>query len=104
MPDGKEAIDVTESRLVELMQREGAFSKRMQFVVKDVVETRAAGWQRKTFQSSAKTKNDVRLEQNRDLELKRRGQVVAYCEHVVAGRSPKCLAEASQASRFGRRR
>mmetsp|Transcript_2432 Transcript_2432/g.6875 ORF Transcript_2432/g.6875 Transcript_2432/m.6875 type:complete len:594 (-) Transcript_2432:405-2186(-) len=98
MQGGKKAIERVLGRLSELVQREGAYSKRIQFLVQDVVETRAAGWQRRVFKSSAKTKNDIRLEQQRDLVARRLGGAAEHYENIVAGKSPKYITEASRSA------
>jgi len=71
---GKEALDSVCSRLAELKERpsEGdragmLYSKRIQFAIQDVLETRSNSWRRKTFKASAKTKMEIAQEQYRDI-------------------------------------
>jgi len=67
------------------------YCKRIQFMIQDLLDTRAAGWAKKMFKSSAKTKGEIRLEQERDLDARSRGKDVLQAELVVAGQRPGCL-------------
>jgi len=83
-------------RLLELKQMktpEGCevYSKRIQFIILDLLELREVGWAQKVFKGPAKTKEQVRLEQQREfsgLERKSKAQI------VMAGQRPACLDEA----------
>jgi hypothetical protein len=68
-----------------------AYSKRVQFTIQDILDARSADWTRKVFKTSAKTKEDIRLEQERDLHARSNG---AEGETVVAGQRPLYLTTA----------
>eukprot|EP00929_Paragymnodinium_shiwhaense_P008872 TRINITY_DN11284_c0_g2_i1.p1 TRINITY_DN11284_c0_g2~~TRINITY_DN11284_c0_g2_i1.p1 ORF type:complete len:511 (+),score=104.90 TRINITY_DN11284_c0_g2_i1:68-1534(+) len=98
LPQGSEAVSMVCSRLKELeaMTRcdgKPVYCRRLQFVMQDVLDTRAAGWTKKSFRSSAKTKEEIRREQERDIVAKARGQTVDRAEHVVAGLRPRYVTQ-----------
>jgi len=101
MPMGTDAVQQVCCRLLDLKSRrtsegKAAFCKRIQFMIQDVLEMRAAGWARKLFKSSAKTKEEIRLEQQRDLGARSRGaSTVGADEIVVAGLRPQYIAAAA---------
>lgn len=76
------------TRLSQLRKRragnQDAYSKRIQFLVQDVLEMRTAGWTKKVFKNIAKTKEEIRLEQER-------GQGNDGSSRVVAGARPSCV-------------
>mmetsp|Transcript_9027 Transcript_9027/g.25268 ORF Transcript_9027/g.25268 Transcript_9027/m.25268 type:complete len:624 (-) Transcript_9027:51-1922(-) len=104
MPAGEHAVQQVCGRLLELKTRKtvegkAAYCKRVQFMVQDVLDARAAGWARRLFKSSAKTKEEIRLEQERDLVAARsRGSTAAGPEEVVAGLRPQYLDESMPVS------
>lgn len=89
LPIARQALSEACARLSAL-QREGGYCKRIQFVIQDVLDTRGAGWTRRLFKSSAKTMEEVRLEQQRDLSSQ--GASSSGVERVVAGQRPNYLA------------
>lgn len=96
LPTGHQALQLVCSRLLELKSRKadngkGVYSKRIVFMIQDLLDTRAAGWSMKIFKSTAKTKEEIRLEQQRDLNAKARGVDSPVAERVVAGQRPVYL-------------
>jgi len=89
LPIARQALAEACARLSSL-KREGGYCKRIQFVIQDVLDTRGAGWTRKLFKSSAKTMEEVRLDQQRDLSSQ--GASSSGVERVVAGQRPNYLA------------
>jgi hypothetical protein len=93
MPAGRAALAAVCKRMIELKAaktEEGrqAYSKRVQFAMQDILDARAAGWTRKVFKTTAKTKEDIRLEQERDHHAGSNGAEGAT---VVAGQRPQYL-------------
>jgi len=102
-PAGANATTQVCCRLLDLKQRKDnkgkqLYSKRIQFNIQDVLDMRAAGWTKKTFKSIAKTKEEIRLEQERDMEAQAKGKEVATGERVTAGLRPSCLVTADGAA------
>lgn len=96
MPMGNAALQQVCGRLLELKimktsAGKGAFCKRIQFMVQDLLDTRAAGWAKKSFKSSAKTKDEIRQEQERELAAKMCGKELSSAEHTVVGQRPTYL-------------
>jgi len=99
MPSGENSVKQVCSRLLDLKTRKtedgkAAYCKRIQFMIQDVLDARSAGWARKLFKSSAKTKEEIRLEQERDIVASRsRGSTMVGSaeELVVAGIRPQYL-------------
>jgi len=71
------------------------YSKRVQFMLQDLLDTRDNGWTKKTFHSSAKTKEEIRLEQQRDLTARSSGRTTSDAELVLAGQTPFYLSMAT---------
>jgi len=69
------------------------YSKRIQFGIQDVLDIRAAGWKKKTFKASAKTKGEIRREQEQDLWAQACGQEVQSAEVQIAGARRPVTAE-----------
>jgi len=98
MPAGAHHVQQVCARLLDLKSRKtpegkAAYCKRIQFMIQDVLDARAAGWAMKLFKSSAKTKEEIRLEQQRDMGARSRGNTSAGVEEVVvAGQRPQYLA------------
>lgn len=67
MPAGKAAAAQVCGRLLDLRRRKASgkdcYPKRLQFVIQDVLDMRAAGRTKKLFRNTAKTKEDIRMEQ-----------------------------------------
>lgn len=90
LPAGKECVGQVCGRLLDLKQRKkkdgkGLLSKRIQFSIQDVLDMRSAGWTKKTFKAVAKTKEEVRMEHDKELEMQARGKNTSGAEYVVAG-------------------
>jgi len=92
MPSGQVALGMAFKRLAELKskkndQGKGIYSKRIHFMIQDLLDTRAAGWSKKVFKSQAKTKEEIRLDQERELSTKE-----SFAgEQVLAGQRPVYL-------------
>merc|ERR1712050_348353 len=74
-PVGKSALIGVCGRMKDLKgvkRKDGtsALLKRIQFAISDVLDARAAGWVMKSFNKTAKTKAEVRLEQAKTLPLR----------------------------------
>eukprot|EP00929_Paragymnodinium_shiwhaense_P009177 TRINITY_DN11323_c0_g1_i1.p1 TRINITY_DN11323_c0_g1~~TRINITY_DN11323_c0_g1_i1.p1 ORF type:complete len:651 (-),score=199.28 TRINITY_DN11323_c0_g1_i1:218-2170(-) len=100
MPTGAASLASVCGRLMDLkgMKDEsgkGVYSKRMTFAIQDLLDTRASGWTKKTFKSSAKTKEEIRLDQKRDQVAQARGKETNGAEHIVAGQRPQYMRAAS---------
>jgi len=90
---GRQSVQLVCSRLAELRSQKtaegkGLLSRRIQFLVQDVIDARLAGWTKKSFKSSAKTKEEVRLDQQRELNAKMQGAASPTAEQVIAGQRP----------------
>jgi len=84
LPVGQSVLGQVCGRLLELKGQKtekgkSAYCKRVQFQIVDLLETRAAGWSKKSFKTSAKTRDEIRQEQ---------GPNVAGAERVIAGQRP----------------
>jgi len=106
MPSGKDALVQVCSRLLDLKQRrdksgKGVYSKRIQFQIQDLLDTRAAGWTKKVFKAAAKTKEEIRNEQDREIKAQSAGKGVDGGSHVIAGARPSYLAAGSSSSLDG---
>jgi len=90
-PAGKEAISTVCDRLLQLKQQPGTrkgglYSKRVQFTIQDLLDVRSVGWKKKTFKASAKTKEEIRQEQVRDMQAQMMGMGQASASEVqIAG-------------------
>jgi len=91
-PIGKSALTSVCSRLLELKtKRDGSkfvYSKRIQFAIQGLLEIRAAGWTKKTFKASAKTKEEIRMQQEKDIAAQARGRQGQEVEVQIAGAKP----------------
>lgn len=94
-PIGKSALTSVCSRLQELKnRRDGSkylFSKRIQFAIQDLLEIRAAAWTKKSFKTSAKTKEEIRQQQEKDIAAQARGRQGQEVEVQIAGAKPLWL-------------
>mmetsp|Transcript_51210 Transcript_51210/g.112212 ORF Transcript_51210/g.112212 Transcript_51210/m.112212 type:complete len:531 (+) Transcript_51210:138-1730(+) len=100
IPSGVRAVEQVCGRMLELKSRKspegkGIYCKRVQFMVQDLLETRHAGWTKKTFQCTAKTKEEIRQEQERDIIAKAQGVQSPSGERLVAGQRPGYLSLSS---------
>merc|ERR1712100_889808 len=91
-PAGKAALVNIFGRLKELKSLaspagRSAYSKRVQFTIQDVLDARAAGWQKKSFKATAKTKDEIWKEQEQELRAQGngKGKQKSGCEVVTAG-------------------
>jgi len=100
LPAGKAVLTQVLGRMLDLKVRvydkgekkgKGIYSKRVQFTIQDVLDARAAGWARKVFKTTAKTKEEVRQQQERDLKAAQGGSGAANAEFVVIGQRPAYL-------------
>lgn len=98
MPSSAHSVNQVCARLLDLKLRKtqdgkSAYCKRIQFMIQDMLDARAAGWTRKVFRSSAKTKEEIRLEQQRDMGARSRGVTLSAGaeEVVVAGQRPQYI-------------
>jgi len=96
IPAGKECVAQVCGRLLDLKKRKtkdgkSLLSKRIQFSIQDVMDMRAAGWAKKTFKALAKTKEEIRLEQEKDIAATTHGKNADAAEYVVAGARPSFL-------------
>merc|ERR1712066_49499 len=103
MPAGKECITQVCGRLMDLKGRKkkdgkGLFSKRIQFSIQDVLDMRSAGWMKKTFKAVAKTKEEVRLQQEQEEKAQKSGKSVSGADFVVAGARPSHVQQPMDAS------
>lgn len=94
-PIGKSALTSVCSRLQELKtKRDGSkfvYSKRIQFAIQDLFEIRAAAWTKKTFKTTAKTKEEIRQQQEKDIAAQARGRQGQEVEVQIAGAKPLWL-------------
>jgi len=99
MPMGKPSLVMVCSRLMELKVRKvkdkHIYSKRIQFGIQDLLDTRAKGWERKVFKIKAKTIEEVRVQQEKEIRDKERGvEISTGAETQIAGQRPAYLLEA----------
>jgi hypothetical protein len=92
IPVGKECVAQVCGRLLELKtgkkkDGKGLMSKRIQFAIQDVLDMRNAGWTKKNFKGVAKTKEEIRLDQEKEIAAQARGKA-SVAEVVVAGARP----------------
>jgi len=85
---GGPTIEQVYGRLSDLQQLKdkkgkGVYPRRIQFMIRDVIETRAAGWQKKSFKAAAKTKEEIRQAQ-----CDQRTQKTDGSEVVILGQRP----------------
>jgi len=73
-------------------------SKRIQFQIQDLLDTRQNKWAKKTFKAAAKTKEEIRADAERDERMKERGKEVPTAEIVIAGKKTVAKDSASAAS------
>lgn len=99
LPVGKAVLQQVCSRLKDLksMKKVGeksVYCKRIQFAIQDLLDVRQAGWTRKVFGGGrAKTKEEIRLEQQRELTAQALGKETPSAQQVVAGKRPVYLAD-----------
>lgn len=99
MPAGKESIKQMCGRLLDLKQRktkksgkaQDVYAKRIQFMIQDLIDTKNAGWVKKSFKAAAKTKEQIREDAKRD----EKSQKNDGSEVVVAGQRPAWMEKAA---------
>jgi len=100
MTAGATALRAVCTRLKGLKSKEtngkAVYCKRVQFMIQDVLETRTRGWTKKVFEAIAKTKEEIRLDQERELSEKAKGRSMSQTE-VVKGQRPAYLSSATGA-------
>lgn len=96
MPPGQLALKQVCGRLQDLKgskleNGKSAYCKRVQFLIQDLLDTRAAGWTKRVFKTAAKTKDEIRMDMEREISegAHRKGPVGA--EQVVTGARPVYL-------------
>lgn len=87
-PVGKAALTSVCGRLLDLKSQQtkegrGIYSKRIQFAIQDLFDVRSAGWAKKSFKATAKKKDDIRREQQKDMG--------SAAEVTIAGARPVYL-------------
>jgi len=100
MPVGQAALQQVCGRLQDLKVRKGpdgkgVYCKRIQFAIQGLLDVRKAGWTKKVFSGVAKTKEEIRLEQQKELHAQAAGLEVSCAQKVVAGHRPVYLVQAS---------
>jgi len=100
MPAGKQALQQVCGRLLDLKQQtkkdgRGLYSKRIQFAIQDFLDTRSAGWTKKVFGGVAKTKSEIRTDQERELLKQAHGkEIIDGSQTIVAGQRPMYVTDA----------
>eukprot|EP00441_Pelagodinium_beii_P042038 CAMPEP_0197635716 /NCGR_PEP_ID=MMETSP1338-20131121/11456_1 /TAXON_ID=43686 ORGANISM="Pelagodinium beii, Strain RCC1491" /NCGR_SAMPLE_ID=MMETSP1338 /ASSEMBLY_ACC=CAM_ASM_000754 /LENGTH=492 /DNA_ID=CAMNT_0043207835 /DNA_START=6 /DNA_END=1484 /DNA_ORIENTATION=+ len=104
MAAGETALIAVCARLKDLKSSKSngkaVYCKRVQFMIQDILETRARGWTKKVFQAAAKTKEEIRLDQERELSDKARGRsgsMQAEVSTIVTGQRPAYLSSVTGA-------
>merc|ERR1719498_1464512 len=88
-PRGQQAIVQVCGKMKEVMNmkkkdgKTGVLSKRIQFQIQDLLEMRNKGWIKKLFKSTAKTKEEIRLERD---AAEKSGQAGRGCRCRVCSR------------------
>lgn len=100
MPAGKGAMEQVCGRLLDLKSKKdkkgkSVYSKRVMFGVQDLLEARAAGWMKKVFKTTAKTKEEIARDQESDLQAQASGKAVSSAQWVAVGVRPAYLTEGS---------
>eukprot|EP00419_Tripos_fusus_P034930 CAMPEP_0172763068 /NCGR_PEP_ID=MMETSP1074-20121228/174652_1 /TAXON_ID=2916 /ORGANISM="Ceratium fusus, Strain PA161109" /LENGTH=191 /DNA_ID=CAMNT_0013597577 /DNA_START=1 /DNA_END=576 /DNA_ORIENTATION=- len=78
IPAGKQVVGQVVGCLMDLKQRKdkrgkAVYCKRLQFTVQDIIEARANNWQKKSFKETAKTKEEIRQEHQREIQAQAAG-------------------------------
>jgi len=98
MPAGEASIKQVCGRLLELKTKKNKkgksiYAMRIQFMLQDLIDTKNAGWQRKVFKASAKTKEEIKKDSLRDEKAKKDDG----SEVVIAGQRPAWMDKAAAA-------
>jgi len=102
MPAGHESMTQVCGRLLDLKQKKTKkgkehYSKRVQFMIQDLIDTKNSNWQKKVFKQAAKTKEQIREDAKRDEKT----QKTDGSEVVVAGQRPAWMTESKGGSSGG---
>merc|ERR1711957_261072 len=92
-PAGRDTLLCVLARLRDLQEqinpesRNGTrvYSKRIQFVIQDILDMKEVAWAKKSFKPSAKTKNEIRKEHERDSRPQKQrsfDQQTTYSQHM----------------------
>jgi hypothetical protein len=89
--EGSHFVSRTCGQLAKL-RKDGVavYSKRIQFMMQDMIDLRDAHWVQKAFKNGARTKDDLRQEAACEEQLKHQGEDGVLT--VVAGARPDCIA------------
>merc|ERR1712107_639126 len=105
MPAGAAALKQVCGRLMDLKSRKengkSIYGKRIQFAIQDLLDMRAKGWERKVFKTAAKTKEEIRQAQEKDIIKAQSGHDAPSGEKVIAGQRPAYLTEGNGSSVVG---
>jgi hypothetical protein len=98
LPAGKGAVTQVCGRMLDLKGRKlkdgkGVYSKRVQFVIQDLLDTRAAGWAMKSFKAAAKTKDKIKEEHLKAQKDAESGKTVSGADYVLVGQRPTYLSD-----------
>jgi len=99
MPAGHESMTQVCGRLLDLKQKKNKkgkehYTKRVQFMIQDLIDTKNSNWQKKVFKTAAKTKEQIREDAKRD----EKSQKTDGSEVVVAGQRPAWMTESKNAA------
>jgi len=81
-------------RRMDVGGKRGLYCKRVEFIIQDLLETRAAGWAKRSFKTAAKTKEEIRKQQEQEEIMAKTptGRADAPgAEQVVLGQRPAYL-------------
>jgi len=97
---GKKGLGQVFGRLKDLKSMKGkdnkpSYKPRIQFTIQDLLDCRAAGWTKKVFNAAAKTKEEIRLDQERELAS---GKTTNGAARVIAGKKPEYLASQEESA------
>eukprot|EP00930_Biecheleria_cincta_P087671 TRINITY_DN76905_c0_g1_i1.p1 TRINITY_DN76905_c0_g1~~TRINITY_DN76905_c0_g1_i1.p1 ORF type:complete len:500 (-),score=110.51 TRINITY_DN76905_c0_g1_i1:155-1654(-) len=97
VPAGKLALNLACQRLKDLLQwrheqtGKPAYCKRILFMIQDLLDVRVAGWTKKVFKTTAKTKEEIRMAQEKEMREREGGCRVSPAECIVTGQKPGYL-------------
>ncbi|CAE8640087.1 unnamed protein product [Polarella glacialis] len=99
---GKLLMNQFSARLVDLRRHTSpdgktAFSKRVQFLIQDLLDLRSAEWMKKLFKEQAKTKEDIRKDAVKEQRQAARGQDGSMFATTQVGVRPAYIDEFAKA-------
>jgi hypothetical protein len=106
-PVGKPAMGQVCMRLMELKRRtdsktgKGVYTKRIQFAIQDLLDTRNADWTKKVFKAAAKTKDEIKEQQRQDMKDQAQGKNLDGAERIVVGARPTYITEGQKSAAAG---